>query len=84
MSPLVASLAIGAGLALLTVAFLHRVEERDLDLAAILDLPYGEHDVAVEAVTSSRAERGGRTLGLATAGLERLHLVDHLAAALQG
>lgn len=87
MSPLLASLAVGAGLALLTVAFLRRVEERDLDLAAILDLPYGEHDVAIEAVTGGRTggrtDRVGRTLALASAGLERLDLVAHLAATLQ-
>ncbi|MGI8809168.1 MAG: type II secretion system F family protein [Acidimicrobiales bacterium] len=54
MNPAVIALLVGAGLALLIVGLLVRARERDLDLAEILDLPYGERDVPVEAVTEGR------------------------------
>lgn len=83
MTPLVAALLVGSGLALLTVAFLRRADERDCELAAILELPYGEHDVSIDAVTTSRADLVGRTLGLASSGLERIDVVSRLAAELE-
>ena len=46
-----AALLVGAGLALVVTGVLTRGRRRDLDLAALLDLPYGEHDVPVTAVT---------------------------------
>ena len=45
---------VGAGMAILVVGLLVRARERDNDLASILDLPYGERDVPVEAVTEGR------------------------------
>lgn len=54
MNAVAVALVVGAGLALLTVGMLVRARERDFDLADILDLPYGERDVPVEAVTEGR------------------------------
>lgn len=54
MTPALVALMVGAGLCLLTVGFLVRGRERDDDLAKILDLPFGERDVPVEAVTEAR------------------------------
>jgi tight adherence protein B len=54
-----AAVMVGAGLALLVVGLLLRARGREQDLAAILDLPYGERDVPVDAVT----ERGGLLQG---------------------
>jgi tight adherence protein B len=54
MSPAVVALLVGAGVAFLTVGILLRSRERDEALAEILDLPYGERDVPVEAVTENR------------------------------
>ena len=54
MSPAVVALLVGAGVAFLTVGILLRARERDEALAEILDLPYGERDVPVEAVTENR------------------------------
>lgn len=51
MRALVAALLVGGGLATLTIGILLRGRERDADLAAVLDLPFGERDVRVEAVT---------------------------------
>ncbi|HEX2700840.1 MAG TPA: type II secretion system F family protein [Acidimicrobiales bacterium] len=54
MNAALVALVVGAGLALVTVGFLVRARERDQDLADILDLPFGERDVPVEAVTEGR------------------------------
>ncbi|HKN92645.1 MAG TPA: hypothetical protein VJ622_20530, partial [Acidimicrobiia bacterium] len=70
MIALVAALTVGAGLALAVVSFLQRAKERDDDLATILQLPFGERDIPVEAVTESRAALLERTVSLATEGLE--------------
>ena len=55
MIALLAAMAVGLGLALAVVSFLQRAKEQDDDLAAILQLPFGERDIPVEAVTESRA-----------------------------
>jgi tight adherence protein B len=54
MNPVLVALLVGAGLALFVVGLLVRGRERDLDLAEILDLPYGERDIPVESVTEGR------------------------------
>jgi len=48
---LVAMVGVGLGLALLVVGVLARVYDREERLADILDLPYGEQDIDLEAVT---------------------------------
>ena len=82
MTALIAAAGVGLGLALITMALLQRTRERDDTLALILQLPYGEQDVAVEAVTESRAllERG---VSLAQQGLERFNLVAKITADLE-
>jgi tight adherence protein B len=45
-----AAVLVGGGLALLAVGFLSRVYAREERLADILDLPYGESDVPLDAV----------------------------------
>ncbi|HLJ08001.1 MAG TPA: type II secretion system F family protein [Acidimicrobiia bacterium] len=83
MIALVAALAVGAGLALSGVSFLQRAKERDEDLAAILQLPFGERDVPIEAVTESRAALLERTVSLATDGLEHFNLMARVAGELE-
>jgi len=51
MSPLLIAGLVGGGLSMLIVGLLARGRERDADLASILDLPFGERDVPVEAIT---------------------------------
>ena len=82
MIALLAAGGVGIGLALVTIAFLQRVNERDDELALILQLPYGERDVPVEAVTESRAllERG---VSLAQEGLERANLIARVSQELE-
>ena len=48
------ALLVGAGLACVTIGLLVRGRERVQELADILDLPFGERDVPVEAVTEGR------------------------------
>jgi tight adherence protein B len=83
MTPALAALAIGAGLALVVVSILRRAQERDEELAASLELPCGERDIPVEAVTESRAAFLERTVSLATGGLEHLNLMARVAKALE-
>ena len=60
---LIAALAVGAGLALAVVSFLQRAKERDDDLAAILQLPFGERDIP---------DRGGDRVAGRAPGADRL------------
>ena len=83
MIVLIAALAVGAGLALAVISFLQRAKERDDDLAAILQLPFGERDVPIEAVTESRAALLERTVSLATEGLEHFNLMARLSSELE-
>ena len=82
MTALLAALAVGLGLAIVIVALLQRIRERDDELAMILALPYGERDVPIEAVTESRAflERG---VDLAQQGLERANLMSKVSDELE-
>jgi tight adherence protein B len=45
---------IGLGMSLIAVGVLMRARRREESLAEILDLPYGEHDVPIEAITETR------------------------------
>ena len=83
MTLLIAALAVGAGLALAVVSFLQRSQERDDDLAAILQLPFGERDIPIEAVTESRAALLEHTVSLATEGLEHFNLMARLSSELE-
>ena len=83
MITLIAAVTVGAGLALAVVSFLQRAKERDDDLAAILQLPFGERDVPIEAVTESRAALLERTVSLATEGLEHFNLMARVAGELE-
>jgi tight adherence protein B len=80
---LLAALTVGAGLALAVGSFLQRAKERDDDLAAILQLPFGERDIPIEAVTESRAALLERTVSLATEGLEHFNLMARVAGQLE-
>jgi tight adherence protein B len=51
LTQIVAMVAVGLGLALLVVGGLSRIYDREEQLADILDLPYGEHDVDLAAAT---------------------------------
>jgi tight adherence protein B len=50
---LIAIVAVGLGLALFAAGLLARVKDREKALAEILDLPFGERDVRVEALSEA-------------------------------
>jgi tight adherence protein B len=54
MKDVLLPLLIGLGMSLIAVGVLMRARKREQSLAEILDLPFGEQDVAVEAVTETR------------------------------
>jgi tight adherence protein B len=60
-----AMLLVGGGLALAAVGFLSRVYQQEEELAKILDLPYGERDVDLEAVVDQHSTIVENTIGLA-------------------
>ena len=62
---LLAALLVGGGLALVLVGVLARVREQGDALADILDLPYGERDVAIESVSETRGGMFAPTIALA-------------------
>ncbi|MGH9137367.1 MAG: type II secretion system F family protein [Acidimicrobiales bacterium] len=55
ITQLVAMVGVGSGLALLVVGMLARAYDREERLAEILDLPYGDRDVDLAAVTEKSA-----------------------------
>jgi tight adherence protein B len=62
---LLAVLGVGLGLGLVCAGILWRAREREKALAEILDLPYGERDVPVEAITEGYSPLVEGTIGLA-------------------
>jgi tight adherence protein B len=80
---LLAAAAVGLGLALAVASFLLRAKERDNELSAILQLPFGERDIPVEAVTESRAAFLERGVSLATDGLEHFNLMARVKGELE-
>jgi tight adherence protein B len=62
---MLAMLLVGGGLALVAVGFLSRVYEREEQLADILDLPWGEKDIDLDAVVEQHSSLVETTIGVA-------------------
>lgn len=60
-----AVLLVGGGLGMLAAGLLSRVYQREEELAQILDLPYGEHDVDVRDVAERHSQILENTIGVA-------------------
>ena len=76
-------LFVGVGLALVVVGFLLRIRQREQALAEILDLPYGERDVPVEAVSESRPALVEGTVQLAARMISQVDTKGSLASSLE-
>ncbi len=61
-----AAVMVGLGLAMVVVGILSRFRARTESLADILDLPYGERDVAIEPVSETRSPLVTDTVALAS------------------
>jgi tight adherence protein B len=64
-SQLAAMALVGAGMALLVVGILMRVYNREEQLADILDLPWGEKDVDLDAAVEQHSSLVENTIGVA-------------------
>ncbi|MEN3315415.1 MAG: pilus assembly protein CpaF [Acidimicrobiaceae bacterium] len=80
---LLAVIGIGLGLALVAAGILWRASEREKSLAEILDLPYGERDVPVAAVTEAYSPIVEGTIGLATRAVAQLDQKGSMTTALE-
>jgi len=78
-----AMLFVGGGLALAAVGFLMRVRQREQALAEILDLPYGERDVPIEAVSETRPALVEGTVQLAARVVSQFDTKGSLAGNLE-
>jgi tight adherence protein B len=78
-----AMLAVGGGLALIVAGYLSRMRDKSKDLAQILDLPYGERDVPVTALTENYSPLVESTIGLAGRAVRQFDSKGSLAASLE-
>lgn len=77
-----ASVLVSSGIVVVVVSFAQRSRERTQTLAELLDLPYGERDVPVEAVTEHQLPALRGAARLVERGLTRVDRGGALAAAL--
>jgi len=80
---LLAMIGVGLGLALVAAGILWRASERERSLAEILDLPYGERDVPVAAVTEGYGPLVEGTIGLATRVVDQVDQKGAMAQSLE-
>jgi tight adherence protein B len=80
---LVLVLLFGAGIACLIVGLLLRARERERNLADILDLPFGERDVPIEAVTEGRNAVAEGAVSMAGRVVKRFDTKNSLALTLE-
>jgi len=78
-----AMLLVGAGLSMVAVGVLGRVYRREEELAQILDLPWGEQDVELQAVTQRRSPIVENTVGAASALVDSFDAKGSLLAKLE-
>ena len=80
---IVAVLAVGLGLALVCAGILWKARERERALAEILELPFGERDVPVEAISEGYSPLVESTIGLAGRMVDQFDQKNTLAQSLE-
>jgi tight adherence protein B len=83
MTALFVALMVGGGLAMLAGGYLMRARERDDELKAILDLPFGENDLPSDAVEAARNAFLESGVSLVHAGLDRLDVSARIRSELE-
>jgi tight adherence protein B len=83
MGSLVQSAIIGLALALIAVGIILKARDREQSLAAILELPYGERDVPIAAVTEARGSVAASAVGLAGRMVDQFDAKKSLAGVLE-
>jgi tight adherence protein B len=78
-----AVLLVGGGLAMMVVGVLGRIYRRDQELAQILDLPWGEQDVELQAIAQRRSPIVENTVGAASALVDSFDAKGSLLAKLE-
>jgi len=78
-----AVLLVGGGLSMMVVGILGRVYRREEELAQILDLPWGEQDVELQAVAQRRSPIVENTVGAASALVDSFDAKGSLLAKLE-
>ncbi|MDQ3978691.1 MAG: type II secretion system F family protein [Actinomycetota bacterium] len=78
-----AMLTVGLGLALIVGGYLARGRSRNRELAQILELPYGERDVPVEALSEHYSPLVESTIGLAGKAVKQFDTKGSLAGSLE-
>src|SRR5687768_2982326 len=79
----IAMLLVGGGLALLVIGMLGRVYEREERLADILDLPWGERDVDLNAAVEQHSSLVENTIGVAGRLIEQVDAKGSLLTLLE-
>jgi len=80
---LLAVIGVGLGLGLVAAGILWRASEREKSLAEILDLPYGERDIPVAAVTEGYSPLVEGTIGLAARVVDQFDQKGSMTLALE-
>ena len=80
---LIAALLVGCGAAVVVTTLLQRVRTRTDDLREILDLPFGEADVPIEAITETRSPIVAGAVDVAAKLVDHYDTGGRLAAVLE-
>jgi len=80
---LLAALLVGGGMSMIAVGVLGRVYRREEELAQILDLPWGEQDVELQAIAQRRSPIVENTVGAASALVDSFDAKGSLLAKLE-
>jgi tight adherence protein B len=78
-----AVLLVGGGLSMIAIGVLNHFYRRDEELAQILDLPWGEQDVELQAIAQKRSPIVENTVGAATALVDSVDAKGSLLAKLE-
>ena len=83
MTALIAAVLVGGGIALVVTTLLSRMRKRVDDLREILDLPFGDHDVPVEAITETTSPIVRGAVDVAETIVDKYDTKGGIAAALE-